>query len=70
MHSRWCDFVLCKQVLSETISKVLHFYCNGEKLELESQAMVQVRYHDQEAKLPLLVVKETGPSLLRYKPFV
>jgi len=43
----------------------------GENLELEGQAMVQVKY-DQEVKLLLLVVEGTGPSLfvaIGYKSF-
>ena len=52
-----------KRMPLESTSIVLKTY-TGEKLELKGQAMVQVRYHDQEAKLPLLVVKGTGPSLL------
>ena len=52
-----------KRMPLESTSIVLKTY-TGEKLELEGQAMVQVKYHDQEAKLPLLVIKGTGPSLL------
>ena len=50
-----------KGVPLESPRIVLKTY-TGERLELEGQVMVQVRY--QEATLPLLVVKGTGPSLL------
>ena len=36
----------------------------GERLELDRQVMVKVKYQDQEENLPLLVVKGTGPLLL------
>ena len=52
-----------KGVPLESPRIVLKTY-TGEKLEFEGQVMVQVRYQDQEATLPLLVVKGTGPSLL------
>ena len=54
---------LFKDYAMEPSTKQLRTY-SGELMEVTGQMQVTVQYQEQRAKLPLYVVKGTGPSLL------